>query len=322
MRCIVMSSGTTFVLPSPAVFDPTEFFGSMFSYPWWTVARHFTALTFYGLAFAQFPNNGLRRFEVHHAYDLSMATFTLVFWCACFFHYAITAGRVDVDWTNGRFRARGWIVRSSRRTHRIVLVLSLAIAAATVVQTSTLHSIMNAEYKAKSPVDKDLDFTGFNLLKADFVFSLILSIYFGVRLSLEPTALLKRRREPILRQGHAPMTPGSTTTNTDGQSFAGRSEEDLKTSEIPLRRIQCAPPDFAEECQICIQRMANRQLNCGHLICCCCVMDLIKYSTVPPSALTCPFCRQPINCARELRLVISDTPIPLTQCCTNREDIF
>lgn len=308
--------------PSPFLIDPINCFTSFSSYPWYTLARHFAALTIYGLAFAQWPTYGFRKAsELNAGYTLSTATFTLVFWCACFFHYMISAGRVDVDWTNGRFLARGWLVRSSRTTHRAILVMALAVSSATVIQTSTVHSILFIDRVAINATAEmaTSDFTAINLLKTDFVLCIVFSIYLGVRLCVEPSGLLKRRRaanrRSVMRALSSEIELNSENTAVNNGEH---SEADNKSNiQTTCKLFQCALPEMAEECQICAQRLANRQLNCGHLICCCCIIDLIKYANGPPSSLTCPFCRQPIYCARELRLFVSQTIVPLTKCCSS-----
>ncbi|VDM39938.1 unnamed protein product [Toxocara canis] len=318
-------SATVSSIPSP-FFDPSSCFSLLSSYPWTTLARHFTALLLYGLAFAQWPTYGFGKAnDLNRGYTLSTATFTLVFWCACFFHYTVSAGRVDVDWANGRFVARGWLVRSSRTTHRAILVMALAISSATVIQTSTVHSVFFMEQiiASNGTVEVVSDFTAVNLLKTDFVLCIVFSIYLGVRLCVEPTGILKRRRTTQRRTltRVSPSEVGNdvndivVTTANSAETVDG-SEANGRLVETTTKPFQCGVPELVEECQICLQRLANRQLNCGHLICCCCIIDLIKHASGPPSSLTCPFCRQVIYCARELRLMLTQNTVPLTECCS------
>uniref|UniRef100_A0A915C9G6 RING-type domain-containing protein n=1 Tax=Parascaris univalens TaxID=6257 RepID=A0A915C9G6_PARUN len=308
--------------PSPFLIDPVSCFTSFSSYPWYTLARHFAALAIYGLAFAQWPTYGFRKAsELNSGYTLSTATFTLVFWCACFFHYMISAGRVDVDWANGRFLARGWLVRSSRTTHRAILVMALAVSSATVIQTSTVHSILFVDCIAANTTAEmaTSDFTAINLLKTDFILCIVFSIYLGVRLCVEPSGLLKRGRGANRRSAMRALSSEIEVNDENTAVNNGEhSEVDSKPNLQTARKLfQFTLPDMAEECGICAQRLANRQLNCGHLICCCCIVDLIKYANEPLSSLRCPFCRQPIYCARELRLFVSQTIVSLTKCCSS-----
>lgn len=311
-------------VPTPGTFDPTLFMTFFSICPWWTISRHFAAFIFYIVAIAQWPTNTYKKYSVNGKYTLSTGTFILVFWCACFFHYMISAGRVQVDWYNGRFKARGWLVQNSRRTHRVILAIALATSAATVIQTSTVHTVLAMEREQADNDGLVYDATAISLLKADFILCLMLAMYAGVRLSLEPTGLIKRRREhgsSNRRRLPSNETDEVTGSGGDQHSQNGNSTDDEKISKKETSS-KVSIPEFVEECQICVQRVANRQLNCGHMICCCCVMDIIRYSDCPLTALTCPFCRQPITFARQLQLTVCEKPISLTKCCSNAEPII
>ncbi|VDK42450.1 unnamed protein product [Anisakis simplex] len=457
---------------------------SLVAYPWSTLARHCSALFFYALTFAQWPSYTFHSsLDVLAQFKLSTATFTLLFWCACFFHYVMSAGRVQVDWRNKRFVARGWLVRSSRSRHRAILVTAFAIAAATVVQTRTMHSILVAEQEAiVLKLSNDANNTIINesqmincknntmmcnasatgvdcikvratcvircnaaningtsseglcvqsalpnafahsslcttitLLRVDFALCISFAIYLGIRLNIEPTGMVWRRRpaattiqqqqrqrggrhnnrviisieseennvadvhwhrhQRALTQGithshnfeNRARRNGTVSRQTlslmhsDGELedgyFDGATEMQRLRSANPRNQIDvvgngqeissdfdesatrlekfahkceeefrkghcCVKPKLEvpeepEECQICWQHFANRQLNCGHLICCCCIIDMVRYSNTPDvSTLNCPFCRQRICCAYELKVIVSDETVPLTQCCS------
>lgn len=262
---------------------------------WITVGRHLSAMLLYGLAIAQWPNASVAVGSDGIAdFNLSTATFTLVFWSACFYHYAISAGRVSIDWERYRFRARGWIVKSSRRTHRVILVIGLAVASATVVQSASVYSFYTNTIvqQLRTPANA-------LLLKTDFIIALMLAVFIAIRLCLEPNALIKRRRQ----------TPTAQTTVDDRQVETTKDEI--------MMRHRMPTPTNPEECQICVERMANRQLNCGHILCCCCLLDLIRSNDETENISRCPFCRQTVIDARRLLIVVDETtPVRIDECCS------
>lgn len=263
--------------------------------PWYCFARHFTALLFYALALAQHPSSTFASTPPNSSNGLPTSTFTLLFWCACCYHYMVSAGRVDIDWINGQFRAHGWVVKSSRRMHRIILILSLAVSSASVVQTASLYSITE-----NAILDRQVTWN-LSFLKVDFFLSLLLALYAGIRLSLEPTGMIKRRRSQDVFQ-----------TRENGSHIDQAIPDDDLCNDV---QSFLTPPDFAEECSICLQRIANRQTNCGHAICCCCLTEVMKVSDFPVSSVICPFCRQKVFAVREMCFVVSKMFHPLTEYC-------
>jgi hypothetical protein len=139
------------------------------------------------------------------------------------------------------------------------------------------------------------------LLKSDFMLSLMLAVFIAIRLCLEPTALIKRRR---------PIVNGIQSMVQDDQVVT-----------LNKRRRLPPPSTNPDECTICVERMANRQLNCGHIICCCCLLDLIQSNDNPDTGNRCPFCRQTIVDARRLIVIVDEsTLVPIDQCCSVEDD--
>lgn len=277
--------------------------------PWLTLMRHLTAALFYLLVLVQWPGSDLSLVHVAATrLGLTTTAFTLLFWCACFYHYMISAGRVDVDWFNGRFQARGWLVKTSRRTHRVILVFSLAVSSAAVIQTSTFHALISSPYQFSGCPDFSSTTLTSHILKIDFVLSLLFTIYIGVRLSVEPIGLLKRSAN--LHAAGLGLTRTPSIRNTDAEAELNSSVKSFAKSDPHLLQF-CKEPECVEECSICLQRVADRQANCGHLLCSCCLLELLKHSD--QRQFSCPYCRKQVCSVREICLTVSDDFIPLSE---------
>lgn len=270
-----------------------ELFGKLFEnsgvWPWVTIARHTSALLLYVIAFAQWPSgSGL----VGGDFNTSTTTFTLTFWSACFYHYVVSAGRVTIDWERYRFKAKGWVVKSSRRMHRAILVVALIVCSATVIQPATVYSIRASHLEPSQA----------NLLKTDFLVALMLTTYIGIRLCLEPTGLIKRRRRTRRSDDDAYMADPLELSAVDVETAAGASTEASPPLILPNYSKHPSDP---EECPICVERVANRQTNCGHRLCAVCLRDLVDNAR-KEDGVKCPFCRRPVTAAKRL-LVVAET---------------
>lgn len=252
--------------------------------PWLAIARHCTAFIFYALALVQWPGHVVSDWageDRPFAYSITSLMFTLAFWCACLFHYLVSAGRVEIEWSRGRVRAKGWIVKSSRRAHRVLLSLALAISAMTIIQSTTTAMIINHFYiKEDEPHPKEHAIL--ILLKIDQTLAFFLLVYVLGRLVFEPVSIRKGRRPTVV------------STN---------SAELGKEAELPGE---------SEECSICVERWANRQLGCGHLICCCCLGEIWKAEKLP--TIRCPFCRKDVSSVRKLTIV-DGGQAQVNECC-------
>jgi len=273
-----------------------DLFGKLFestgSWPWMTVARHTSALLLYGIAFAQWPSGSAL---IEEDFNTSTTTFTLTFWSACFYHYVVSAGRVTIDWERYRFKAKGWVVKSSRRMHRAILVVAMAVCSATVIQPATVYSVHAAKLRPSQA----------SLLKTDFLLALMLATYVGIRLCLEPTGLIKRRRRR--RQAHDDVEMADPLER-------GATEMEAESAQPPplvLPNYSKHPSD-PEECSICVERIANRQTNCGHRMCSGCLREMTE-TAEPETGVKCPFCRRLITSAKRLLVIAESDTVPLNQ---------
>ncbi|VDK52482.1 unnamed protein product, partial [Gongylonema pulchrum] len=233
---------------------------------WILFARHLMAVLLYLFALIQCP--GMLDITGWDRHGLARTTFLLLLCCACCFHYAISAGRVDIDWINGRFYARGCLVRSSRRAHRVILVLSLAVSSAAILQTSTFHLLIGSKNFYSAPVDSSSAAVSLSILRMDFFLSLLFAIYTGVRLTLEPTGLLKRPRNFFGASFHHSSNHHYSTVPNAPATVTVKKEPQL------LQEC-CKSPEYLEECNICRQQIADRQTSCGGVLCCVCLMDFL-----------------------------------------------
>lgn len=134
----------------------------------------------------------------------------------------------------------------------------------TIIQSTTTAMIINHFYiKEDEPHPKEhailillkvvLKFPlNMKEFKIDQTLAFFLLVYVLGRLVFEPVSIRKTRR----------TSPSTTEAPpADGNLI----------KPIGL-------PEESEECSICVERWVNRQLGCGHLICCCCLGEIWKVS--------------------------------------------
>jgi len=234
---------------------------------------------------------------------MSTTTFTILFWNVFIFHYTITAGRVEMEWTTGMQRARGWLVRSSRRSHRMVLTLAMAVSSSGVLLTGALKTILDTRRE---------DNRGYGqLIMVDLSLCLIFCLYVAIRLNTEPSGLVKSKGQWRLQSSSNDPSNGQM-----GQSFNGQMAQSSNGQNDSFIHLE------VDECSICLSRLANRQLDCNHLICCCCLRDMASQETngIPTR---CPFCRGQITGVRRLILVNTGQLVSIDQCCSvQTEEVF
>uniref|UniRef100_A0A914X9X7 RING-type domain-containing protein n=1 Tax=Plectus sambesii TaxID=2011161 RepID=A0A914X9X7_9BILA len=250
-------------------------------FPWITILRHFSSLFFYVIAFVQWPTASW----LEGTFNSSPTTFALALCLACFYHYVVSAGRVVIDWERYRLRAKGWMVMRYRRIHRAIMVLALTVCGATIIQPATV-SFMRAK-----PLPQMAAF----LLKLDFYFAIILTIYFGITLYLEPTGLTNSQRRMQQNNDDAEIASPAEVACAETEPTAEVTVEPRPL----LLPIYPQHPDDPEECSICLEHVANRQTNCGHRLCSDCLHDLVE-STDRATGVKCPFCRRSLTWAKRL----------------------
>jgi len=261
------------------------------NYPWCRIARHGSAIILYCLAMIHWPGTMMgRAIDAATGTGMSTTTFTILFWNVFAFHYTITAGRVEMEWTTGIQRARGWLVRSSRRSHRMVLTLAMAVSSSGVLLTGALKTILDTRRE---------DNAGYGqLIMVDLGLCLIFCLYVAIRLNTEPSGLVKSKQ---------------FSNRSMGQSFNGQMGQ-LSNGQNDSLEV--------DECAICLSRLANRQLDCNHLICCCCLRDMASQET-NGRQIRCPFCRGQITGVRRLILVNTGQLVSIDQCCSvQTEEVF
>lgn len=312
MLISIMSSAG---LPVFGFFDQSTCMDLIVSIPWWIVLRHTCAFLIYGLAAAQWPQ--MKHEEIAFRYcdkDSAMVVFTLIFWCAILFHYTISAGRVEIDWNRGLFKARGWLVKRTRRSHRALLTLSLAISSAVMLQVCILHRRLLREVGAAPKADQPFLRLELILLKADVILSSLFGIYIAVRLCLEPNDVFKEHRN----QGGIPRDLENVEILPAADLSTGPIAE-TSNSEGVSERVEhiCTNIDALSECNICTQKLANCYLSCGHAICCCCVARLLVSQE---TSLHCPYCRQLSTVVKQLKVsYIEGAEIVETSPCMQNE---
>ncbi|PAV77848.1 hypothetical protein WR25_19978 [Diploscapter pachys] len=262
--------------------------------PWSALCRHFSAFVLYGYALYQWPGNIVTHDwagdDTVFAFSLTSLMFTMTMWSTMLFHYLVSAGRVEIDWTSGRVRAKGWMVKFSRRAHRVMLSLSLAISAMAIIQSTTTSMVITHFYLKTDQPPTNEQHLILIMLKVDQTLAFFLFVYVLGRLVFEPVSI-RKRRTPVSGQN-------------DGEN--GRRKE------VTTRSGKFELPDFCDECSICIERWANRQLGCGHVICCCCLGEI--WRTEMGGEMKCPFCRSPITVVRRL-LITDGGNVERNDCC-------
>uniref|UniRef100_A0A914X800 RING-type domain-containing protein n=1 Tax=Plectus sambesii TaxID=2011161 RepID=A0A914X800_9BILA len=272
--------------------------------PWIMIARHSSALLVYGIAFAQWPTTN----SLDETFNSSTTTFTLALWTACFYHYVVSAGRVVIDWERYRFKAKGWLVKSSRRMHRAIMVLALTVCSATIIQPATVYSMRATHLESSAAQSRTAA-----LLKVDFLFALMLTSYIGIRLYLEPTGLIKRRRRRRQNDDDGQIADPAELAETEPTA-----ESAPEPPPLVLPSYSKHPSD-PEECSICVERVANRQTNCGHRLCSVCLRDLAG-SADRATGVKCPFCRRSLTSAKRLLVIAEADNVPLNHDSDSEEE--
>ncbi|GMR31916.1 hypothetical protein PMAYCL1PPCAC_02111, partial [Pristionchus mayeri] len=228
---------------------------------------------------------------------LSYVLFTLLMWTSFTFHYYIIGGGIKfASASSWELRATGFCMITAPKVHKMMNFFGLITSAISAYHCIVLDFLMG-KFIPQSHVDHDVLFKGF-LLKAHAVFCLLMASYCIFRVIYDPKIMSARKR------------------------FLRERCDQQRRQQPPMPSVSAegwpAAPSGPQECSICTQRAANRQLKCGHIICCCCIAQLANTK----ACVTCPFCRMEVFNTRKLLVEAEKTTVPLMHCdgCGCKED--
>ncbi|GMT04869.1 hypothetical protein PENTCL1PPCAC_27043, partial [Pristionchus entomophagus] len=230
------------------------------------------------------------------AFVLSYVLFVLIMWTAFTFQYYIIGGGIKFASANSwELRATGFFMVTAPKVHKMMTFFGLLTSSLAVYHCLVFDFLMG-EFISTAKVNHDVMFKGF-LLKAHAVFCLLVASYSIFRIIYDPKIMGARKR------------------------FLQQREMEQRQQQPPLSVSAEGWPIVStepQECSICTQRAANRQLRCGHVICCCCIARIASTKT----CVTCPFCRVEVFNTRKLLVEPEKTTVPMIHCdgCGCKDD--
>ncbi|GMT32541.1 hypothetical protein PFISCL1PPCAC_23838 [Pristionchus fissidentatus] len=255
------------------------------------VCVHSLAIFLYLTCSLHFPNFGLAKHVDEQYKDissiLSWLLWTLLIWTVFSFHYFVTGGRIKfASPTRWELRASGFCMILSPRTHKMVSFFALLSSCLAAFQCLLLDFLMR-KFISSTSFNHDVLYKSF-FLKVHAVFCILMTSYSIFRIIYDPKILNERKNY-----------------------LKNRSEEKKRDVVISVSAEGWPTvSDGPQECAICTVKAANRQLRCGHTICCCCISQISRSK----SCVTCPFCRMEVFNARRLIIEPEKTTVPLIHC--------